>query len=145
MKVVQFAETLERTIKSREKSEEMYGKIDSNEMKTEVSTISKDGHKGASRFKKEREKVKVKEKMDRNYEPEVENILKTDSLSEQMAFTGDVLERSFQSLTVADEADDEQNNSARKPIHQYQLAEERAKQNAAELKEPMKLNRYETI
>ena len=144
-KIKQFVETLERTINSREKSQEMCRKLDTSEMKTNTSMIIKDGHKGASRFKKEREKVKLKEDIDRDNEMENERILKTDSDSEQMAFTGDVLERSFQTLTVTDEADEERNSSASKPVHQYQLAEERAKHNAEVLKEPLKLNRYRYI
>lgn len=140
-KIIQFVETLERTINSREKSQKMCTKTDSA-MKTEASMIIKDGHKGASRFKKERDKAKLKEEIGKNNDTEAEKIPITDSVSDQTAFTGDVLEHSFQTLTVADEADEEGNITGNKPVHQYQLAEERARHNAEVLKEPLKLNSF---
>ena len=112
------------------------GRKSDSGMKTDTS-VAKDGHKGASRFKKERVKTKFKEEIGTNVYTD-ENIPKTDKVSEPAAFTGDVLERSFQTLNVTDEDD----SSVKKPIHQYQLAEERAKHNADVLKEPLKLNRY---
>ena len=108
-------------------------------MKTDTSVV-KDGHKGASRFKKERVKTKLKEENGTNVDTD-EKIPKTDKVSEPAAFTGDVLERSFQTLNVTDD-DGKDDSSVKKPIHQYQLAEERAKHNADVLKEPLKLNRY---
>lgn len=140
-KILQFAETLQRTIKSREKSELIFGKTDPIETKSEILSARKAGHRGMSRFKKDKEKVIAK------YEHRIQNEDFTDTMktqSEPVAFTGDVLERSFQKLTVGDDGDpdlDIKKSSSQKPLHYYQVAEEKAKQNATGLREPLKLNR----
>ena len=144
-KILNFAETLQRTINSREKSEELFGRTSSNGTNTEIATISKAGHKGISRFKKEREKERSKEKNKEGSDEITDN--KSDVASERTAFTGDVLERSFQSMSISDDRKDssEKDDSSVRPKHFYELAEERAKRNVTELKEPLKLNRYSTV
>ena len=120
----------------------MFGRTGSNDTNTEIATISKDGHKGISRFKKEREKERSKEKNKEGSDKITDN--KSDMASERTAFTGDVLERSFQSMSISDDRKDssEKDDSSVRPKHFYELAEERAKRNVTELKEPLKLNRY---
>ena len=122
----------------------MFGEKSSCETKTELTPVRKDGHQGKSRFKKERQKS-TDSTVNRN-EIDVD-ILDTETESkvqaEQKAFSGDVLERSFEMLSVRDDvANRVEDDHSVQPKHFYEIAEERAKQNAGELKQPLKLNRY---
>ena len=122
----------------------MFGAKSSCETKTELTPVRKDGHQGKSRFKKDREKV-TDSTVNRN---EIDlDILDTETESkvqaEQKPLSGNVLERSFKMLSVADDVAN--NVHSVQPKHFYEIAEERAKQNAGEMKQLLKLNRYCTI
>ena len=125
----------------------MFGAKSLCETKTEFTPVIKDGHQGKSRFKKEREKV-TNSTVNRN-EVDVDTLdTETDSKvqAEQKAFSGDVLERSFKMLSVADDVGNSvEDEHSVHPKHFYEIAEERAKQNAGDMKQPLKLNRYCTI
>ena len=108
----------------------------------DIIAISKEGHKGMSRFKKEREKEKEIHSKDNNPVKSTVHI-ESNRPQEHIAFSGDILEHSFKNLSVEDDgkAAYVKGDHSIKPKHFYEIAEERAKHNATELKEPLKLNR----
>ena len=125
----------------------MFGAKSSCENKTELTPVRKDGHQGKSRFKKERQKVTDSTVNRIGIDLDIQDT-ETESKvqAEQKAFSGDVLERPFEMLSVADDGGNSvEDDHSVQPKHFYEIAEERAKQNAGDMKQPLKLNRYCTI